>query len=257
MNKKLGLIFTVLLGIGLVSAIGYYALFSATFTVLPAITMDDCSDELSSVYAGEIIEGTDCSITNNAPSERLIKITEDSDEDIEVSYSSELILSQKQVDFGNEPWNLTGDTAVVKYTVVGDEFSAEITSGAKDGYVLVYYKDNSDRFNSPAYAIGIDSIVGNLAYENDKNNDEYDYCTTGEYVTCHGAKIWYIPSNSVDGEGNVDWNQASNFLFETELIQYNSDGEIVIYPNQTLVLTPIYNIGNYAEGEYTITTTVA
>jgi len=259
MNKKF-LMFGVvgLFAVGLVVAISYYALFSVTFEVLPSIVVGgSLAQDLGTVYGGEEIIGEDVTITNEAPSEREIVISDNSTEDVEVSYVSNLGLSQKVVDFGNEPWTLTGDTANVKYTVIGDEFTAEVTDGIKAGYVLVYYKDNSDRFNSPADAIGIDSIVGHLAYEDDANNDENDYCVTGEYVTCHGAKLWYVPEGAVDTEGVVDWSQASSFLFETELIQYNSDGEIVIYPGQTLTLTPMYKIGDYVTGEKTITTTVA
>ncbi len=257
MKKKIWMFAIGLFAISLVAAIGYYAFFSTTFTVLPAIVIGECDDTLSDVYNGERYEGKDCTITNDAPTERTITISEDSGTGIDVSYISHLTLSQKVVDFGNEePWNLTGDTATVEYVVVGDEFSAEIITGEKTGYVLVYYKDNSDRFNSPASAIGIDSIVGNLSYEDDANNDEYDYCETGEYVTCHGAKLWYVPETAVT-LGIVDWSQASSFLFETELIQYNSEGELVIYPGQVLTIKPVYEIGDYVTGEYTITTTVA
>jgi hypothetical protein len=141
--------------------------------------------------------------------------------------------------------------------IVGDEFNAEIIEGSKDGYVLVYYKDNSDRFSSPAQAIGVNSVSGNLPYENDANKDEYNYCDLDGYTNCFGAKLWYVPILAVDGSGNVDWSQASNFLFETNLIQYNEDGEIILYPNIELVITPIYKVSNTASGEYTITTTIA
>jgi len=258
MNKKF-LVFGVVgfFALSLVAAISYYALFSASFTVLPAIVIGGETEQaLGEVYGGETIIGEEITITNEAPSERTIILNDDSDSDVEVSYISNLGLSQKIVDFESEVWELTGDTANVKYTVVGNEFTAEVTDGIKEGYSLVYYKDNSDRFNSPATAIGIDSIVGNLAYEDDANNDENDYCATGEYLTCHGAKLWYVPNTAIDSEGNVDWSQASSFLFETELIQYNAEGQLVIYPGQTLTVTPMYEIDNHATGEYTITTYV-
>lgn len=258
-NKKvLAFVVTGILAVALVSAIAYYSLLSVTFNVNPSVVISgDLEQELGEVYAGEDIVGTSIEVSNDAPSERVITITDDSGEDISVRYVSELTLSQKVVDFGNEPWDLTGDTAVVQYTLVGDSFSAEVTSGELTDYVLVYYKDNSDRFNSPATAIGIDAVSGNLPYEDDANADEYDYCSTGEYDTCHGGKIWYLPSTAVDSEGNVDWGMASDFLFETELIQFNSDGEIVLYPDQTLTITPVYTPSDYASGEYTIVTEVA
>ena len=261
MNKKL-LVFGIggILALTLVSAIAYYAIFSSTFNVLPSIVLDgETEQELGEVFSGDIIEGEEIVITNNAPTQRDLTISEDSDEDMEVTYISYLTLSQKVVDFESDVWELLeeGNTASVRYVVIGDEFNAEVVDGELEGYVLVYYKDNSDRFSSPAQAISIDSISGNLAYENDANNDEYDYCETGEYTTCQGAKIWYVPTTAVDSEGNVDWSQAGSFLFETELIQYNIDGQITIYPESSLTITPVYEIGSGASGEYTITTTIA
>lgn len=260
-NKKVLLPLLTIMLIGSVFAIGYYALFSVTFNVSPSIVLGgELTQSLGVVYSGEVIRGTPITITNDAPSERTITITEDSGSNIQVSYLSDLIVAQKNVNFSADVWTILdgGNNSVVEYTLVGDSFTAEVVEGALDDYVLVYYKDNSDRFNSPATAIGIDSIVGNLAYENDKNNDEYDYCETREYVTCHGAKIWYLPSEVVDGEGNVNWGMAGEVLFETKLIQYNAEGEIVIYPGQTLSVIPVYTIGTYvSSGEYTITTTVA
>jgi hypothetical protein len=261
-NKKL-LVFGVfgLFALALVSAIAYYTLFSVTFSVTPAISIEgDTTCELTGEYfAGEDIVGNEITLTNNAPSERTITITDDSTENISVRYVSELTLAQKVVDFNLDKWELLseGNTAVVEYTLVGDEFSAEVIEGKLPDYVLVYYKDNSERFNSPATAIGIDSIIGNLPYEDDANTDEYNYCLTEEYVTCHGAKIWYVPISAIDESGNVNWGIASDFLFETELIQFNSNGEIVIYPSQTLIVTPIYTPGDYTSGEYTIETTIA
>lgn len=259
MNKKIllfGIVGISLLAI--ISAITYYSLFSVTFEVLPSIIIGgNLQQELQDVYSGEIIEGQSVTIDNEAPSERVLTITSDSPEEIGTSYFSETTLSQKVVDFGNEPWALTGDTAIVKYTLIGDKFAAEVIEGQKLDYVLVYYKDNSDRFNSPAKAIIVDSVIGDLPYEDDTNNDEYNYCETGEYMTCHGAKLWYIPESAIDTEGNINWGMADDFLFETELIQYNSEGEIIIYPGETLTITSKYEPNDYASGEYTITTTIA
>ena len=262
MNKKKFLTFGMLslFALVFVSALTYYAVFTTTITVQESITLEgDIEQELGEVYAGEEIVGTPITISNDAPSERTITITDDSDDEVEVSYVSTLTLSQKVVDFSLDKWELleSGDTAVVEYVVVGDEFSAEVVSGDKTGYVLVYYKDNSDRFNSPATAIGVDSISGNLPYENDANADEYNYCATEEYVTCHGAKLWYVPEIAIDTEGNIDWSQASDFLFETKLIQFNSDGKIVLYSETELEITPVYVTSEYASGEKTITTTIA
>lgn len=261
MNKKLlGMMGIGLFAVALVSAITYYAVFSATITIQESVTLEgNTEQELGEVYAGEEIVGETITISNNAPSERTITITDDSDEDVNVRYVSELTLAQKVVDFNLDVWELLegGNVATVEYTLVGDEFSAEVTSGELTDYVLVYYKDNSDRFNSPATAIGTDLVSGNLPYETDANADEYDYCDTGEYDTCQGAKIWYVPADTVDESGNVNWARASEFLFETELIQFNSEGQITLYSGTDLEITPIYEVSEYGSGEKTITTTVA
>jgi len=260
MNKKF-LIFGVvgLIAIGLVAAISYYALFSASFNVLPPITTEgNLKQTFGDVFGGETITGSPITITNNAPLERAIVLSDDSGSDVDVSYIGKLVLTEKVVDFSKDVWEIPSDpnTAVIEYTIVGNEFSAEVSSPI-EGYVLIYYKDNSDRFNSPAKAILVNDVVGNLAYEDDANNDEYDYCSTGEYLTCHGAKIWYVPSDAVNGDGNIVWSRASDFYFETELIQYNSNGKLVIYSGQTLTIIPEYTPSSYVSGEYTITTTVA
>ena len=261
MNKKILLVgLPVLLLIGLVAAASYYGIFTTTIEVQPSVIVSgNLVQDLGTVYSGEVVRGDEITIQNDAPSERTITITEDSNGDIDVSYVSELGLTQKIVDFGADVWLVDpeGDTANVEYTVIGDSFTAEIIDGEKEGYTLIYYKDNSDRHSSPAKAILISEVVGNLPYVDDANADEYDYCATGEYQTCHGAKLWYVPSDAINPDKTVDWSRASEFLYETFLIQYNADGELVLYSGTSIVLTPVYNVGNYASGNYTITTTVA
>ena len=256
MNKKIFLFAILPICIGLVAALGYYALFSTSFNVVSSVDVTgDLEQTLGDVYDGEIVEGDSIVLTNNAPSSRVVNFEEETECNIETSYDSVLGLSQKVVDFTLDKWELTGDTAIVQYTLVGDSFTAEVTSGEKAGYELVYYKDNSERFTSPAEAIGITTVTGNLPYVNDANADEYDYCETEEYDTCNGAKIWYVPSDAVTA-GVIDWSRASEFLFETSLIQYNAEGEIVIYPESSLTIIPLYDIAVGESGDCTITTTV-
>jgi len=50
---------------------------------------------------------------------------------------------------------------------------------------------------------------------------------------------------------------SKKILFETELIQFNLAGEITVYPNEILDFTPVYNFDNYANGSYSIETTIA
>jgi hypothetical protein len=256
MNKKylfLGLF--LLIGIGTVSALAYYAVFSSTFTILPSVTISDNTEQtLGDVLNGDTIYGEPITITNHAETERQITITNDASEDVKVSYISDLELTKKQVDFNSDNWAVLNDKVQIRYTLVGDEFNTEVENPI-EGYVLVYYKDNDDRFTNPATAINVNEISGNLPNEDDANlvNDySLEYPTTP-----HGAKIWYVPVVAVNQDGTINWNLADQFYFESKLIQYNSNGEIVLYGNSEITITPVYEVSPYAEGEVTITTTIA
>lgn len=263
MNKKF-LIFGVigLFAVALVSAIAYYGFFAATFTVNQPIQITGTTEQtLDDVYSGDTIVGDDISVSNDAETPRDLSITDNSGDDVEVEYKSYLTLTEKTVDFSPDspPWETPSDAEEVEiqYTLVGDSFSAEVIKNEKAGYELIYYKDNSDRFDNPAEAILIEYISDNLPFEDDGNAEEYDYCETGEYLTCFGAKIWYVPSEAINEDMTLDWSRADEFYFETKLIQYNSDGEITIYGGESLTITPEYTPSNYVEGSYTINTTIA
>jgi hypothetical protein len=263
MNKKLLMFALPILAIGLVAAgvVGYYALYSATFTVNNIDGMGEYTfTPEESVEYGQTLVGESITLTNDLENNRNLLITDDSGEDVEVTYKSDLTLTKKTVNFNLDVWEVPegAEQVEIEYVLVGDEFTAEVTSGELTDYVLIYYKDNSDRFNNPAKAILVEDVEGNLPYETDGNADEYNYCDTGEYLTCNGAKIWYVPEVAIDSEGNIDWSQASNFYFETKLIQYNSDGEITFYSGDSLTITPEYTIANeYLEGEVEVITTIA
>jgi len=215
------------------------------------ITIDGETVEIAGGYSCGSYSGELITIDNAAPFEVEVEITNDAPEGITVDYVGTLTLSKKVVDFDNSPWALAEGSVEVEYSVIADEFHAEVTSPI-EGYELVYYKDNSDRFANPATAIAIADVEGNLPYESDGNADEYDMCDVEGYSECHGAKIWYVPSEAVT-EGVIDWSQASDFYFETNLIQYGNG--ITIY--DALEVTPVYNIGCEYVGEDTITTTIA
>ena len=137
MNKKLLMFGLPILAIGLVAAVvTYYAMFSMTFTVLPSITLPECSDTLGTVYTGDIIEGSECTLTNNAETERNLLITNDAIPEIEVSYKGTLELSKK-----NSEWTPVGEPIEISYTLVGDDF--EVT-GVPDGYTAAV--SNTQRY---------------------------------------------------------------------------------------------------------------
>ena len=255
MNKKL-LGILLVLAIPTVFAISYYVTLSTTFNVNNIDGLGEFTQELGEFEFGDIISGDSIYLLNDLENDRSLLITDNSGENIEVTYKSNLELTKKTVDFNLDKWEVLENKVQIEYTLVGDEFSAEIVGDEIPGYILIYYKDNSDRFVNPAKAILIEDVEGNLPYETDGNLDEYDYCETDEYLTCNGAKIWYIPSDAIT-EGVIDWTRASEFYFESKLIQYNSDGEIVLYSGEELETTPEYTPNEHAEGSYEIVTTIA
>ena len=255
MNKKKLLMFGLpLLAISMVMAtIGYYALFTQTFTVIPSITLSDCEDTLGEVYDGDIIEGGDCIITNEAPTERSLVISNDAIEEIEVSYKGTLSLDKK-----DSLWAPIGEPIEITYTIIGDSF--EVT-GVPEGSTAIYYKDEvvglEGRIANPQPAI---SIIGirNLPEVDDANwNELADYCQDPDnYSQCKGAKIWIVPDGDLS-EGILNWANMANYYYELDLIQYNAEGNIVLSPGASLTITPIYEIEAGVTGEQTITTTIA
>lgn len=266
MNKKKLAIFGLpILAIALVSAVAYYGFFSVDLTIHQPIDISGNLEQSVGCDSGEICYGTNITVSNEdigiEGKSRLINISNNNRNSwVEISYVSDTYLRKKIVNFSQDKWDIDGEELpfTMGYTLIGDDFSANIVGEGLEGYVLIYYKDNSERFDSPAKAILLENLSGNLPYETDANADEYDYCSTGEYDTCHGAKIWYVPENAISPDGSLDWSRADEFYFETELIQFNSDGEIVVYPQSSITFKPMFEINQYAQDwSGTITTTVA
>jgi len=255
LNKKLLVVMVSLVAISLVAAIGYYAVFSSSFNVSPSIVISETAvQELGEVYDGVAVVGNPITLTNNAPTERSLLITDDAIEGIEVSYVGKLELTKKDV----LTWEAVGEPIEIEYIVVGDEF--EVTD-VPEGYTAIYYKDEvvglEGRLANPQPAISVVGI-GDLPQIDDANVDELaNYCAEPDnYNQCKGAKIWIVPTEDLS-ELTLDWVNMANYYYELDLIQYNSNGEIVLYPGASLTITPVYEIGAGVSGEQTITTTVA
>ncbi len=263
MNKKLLIFGLPILLIGLVVAISFYAMFSVSFNVTPAITIDgELKQTLGRVFSGETINGSAITITNDAPTERVINLSDDSGENVTVSYVGTLELTKKDVDFTSDNWTVLDDKVQIEYTVVGEEFNAKVIEDHQEetGYVLVYYADNDDRFANPGQAVLVEDVLGNLPAVGDFNIVN-DY--SGEYPTTpFGAKLWYVPLSALTLDTSsdaydIDWTEADEFYFESSLIQYNAEGQITVYPGEVLDITPEYTPSTYVNGTYTITTQVA
>ncbi|HDZ60577.1 MAG TPA: hypothetical protein ENH46_02615 [Candidatus Pacearchaeota archaeon] len=244
MNKKFLLPILMVLGIGLVVAVTYYAIFSASFTVNAAITTsDNLVQELGSTFDGEVIEGSGITITNNAPSERTIGFETDNGEcDIETSYATILELNKK-----DSVWDIIPNTTIVlSYTFVGDNFYYKVDTDLTD-YVIVYYPDLDG--NPGSWNIVNAELVGDA-------NTEWTLSESIEILPVEtdwndAAKLWLIPSADW---GNQSWNPSA-WYFENNLVTYGED--VTILGDSDLVITPLYKVGAYVNGTCTVTTTVA
>jgi len=257
----------LVLSVVLVSAgVLYYATFSATFNVTPAIEIEgNLEQPLGDFIIGKEsieIEGTPITITSNANSEEIITITDNSEDygNVEVSYTGSLTMVEK--DTSN--WEILegGDSETITYTIVGDEF---VINDIPEGYTLIYYPNLVSGWYS---GISIDvtvlnngiNTIGNLPDTSIDVGD--DYCGNGYNPTatqCVGAKLWLILGDETTALAKLDsWTMADT-LFETELIQYNAGGEIVMSADSELTITPVYTISPINGGqypEYTITTEI-
>jgi len=259
LNKKILMFGLPLLMVGLVIAIGCYALFSVSFNVSPSIAIDgNTTQELGEVFDGATIEGTPITLTNNAPTLRELKIVDDAPEGIVTSYIGSLSLTKKDT----STWEAIEGTEIeIGYTIVGENF--EVTN-VPTGHTLIYYKDDESNADDAERLVTIgefsEAITENLPHPNDWNWGELaDYCDGNNgfdyYNQCKGAKLWIVPTEDIVS-GELTWSDMANYYYETDLIQYNSDGEITLYPGASLTLTPIYEIGAGVSGPQTITTEI-
>jgi hypothetical protein len=154
-------------------------------------------------------------------------------------------------------WAIMGTDGIyadLTFDTVSPTFSGTLTTyGLSTGtYALIYYADKENRYvnwggNNPGAIIktftdnvvnlAIDVDLGmNLPTSPDKNIDLYNYCGTPDnYVHCHGAKIWIVPTTDLTSSTSlpvINWNHHANWLFETDLITYlDSDLPPIGYVN--------------------------
>lgn len=288
-----------LTGIGSAALLTYYGSIIGSVTVEQAVLVDGKSYSNSGptdTYSGTNVAGMTLTdgehdLKNNGGNPATIKFQTNQEpaeytdangnrliNGISTTYRGVLDLTTKTVVFGISPWTAnTNKKAKIWYNLTGDTFNwgfidnpANITLGDGAGqYTLIYYKDKSDRFNNPATAIKSSNIAESLPYAGDGNVAEYNYCggtanstSTGDnYEHCHGAKLWLVPTADINsGDGTLTWADASNFLFETDLVAYskNSENKLTLPANGGGVNFEIVNAFNLAltPGIYTITTNI-
>ncbi len=243
MNKKflvLGVMGLFLVGI--VAAIGYYAMFSTSFVVESAIvTTGNTEQDLGIVFSGGLVEGEMITITNNAPSERTLEFSDETECDIETSYASIVDMNKK-----DSEWVIIPDTTIVlSYVFLGHELKYKVDTEMED-YVVVYYPDIDG--NPGSWNIVNAELVGDVNTEWTSSDVEV---LPNEEDWNHAAKLWLIPS--------ADWNaqswNPSEWYFENNLVTYGD--EVILEAESSMSVTPLYEIAVGETGECTVTTTVA
>lgn len=248
LNKKLLLFGVLPLCILIVSALTYYAIFSTTINFTQPIVTKELGQNTNFVGDNQTIFGNTITISNNGNTERIVVISNDnSDSNITVSYVGELNLTNKNL----ETWIPNWTSVVIKYTMVGKKFNV---SGVPDGYTLVYYPDTGTYTGNVVLA---KDVVINLPVGDDLNGNSL----TSNYLTIKnsegnlanpletqavGGKLWLIPNDAFLDTNTIDWSKASNFYFETELIQFNTEGNLVISPYSSITLTPRFDVDIYS-----------
>jgi hypothetical protein len=310
-KKTAMLTLALILCIGIVSAglLSYYAKIETTVNVAQGILVDGQGyetpiEEIADAFGGRIVY-TSHTIENLGDKEATVYLSWESNDSkgIDVTYfvnQATLTLENKVVKFGESNWAIIDDDtqAFLTYNLVGYTFDYKLL-GFKlqpdTAYSLIYYADY-DELNSrwgksggdnPGAFIGSATTdsKGNLLMEGnadlgidlpstpDANIKEYDYTELDGYVHAHGAKIWLVPSIDYDANTRkvTNWNDASNFLYETDLISYINLGvtehyihpdpisvtEITVPAHATISFVIRIDFAPEATGTYLVTTTVS
>jgi len=266
-NRKLitGSVIGKVLLIALISAtlITTYGLVTQNINVDSPIQVDSSTDDID-ITGGinQLIEGEPITITNNADFDVEVQIVNDAEEGINVSYIGSLTMVEKDT----STWEIVdeGNSETITYTIVGDEF---VINDIPEGYTLIYYPntEGNDFANNIAevevLSEGVNNI-GNLPFEIDVGDDYCNVLNSEENIAnpnanqCSGAKFWLILGSESEALAKLSsWN-TEGFLFETDLIQYNAEGNLIMSGNSEMVITPVYNIASNYVGNSIITTSI-
>ncbi len=264
MNKKI-MIFGILglFALALVSAAIWYGQSTDTLTINQPISYDG-NGVATPCDAGQTCLGGKITTHNSADYPIVVTATTNWNTDVETRYVGILELTTKDT----IAWTPTSRKVDVTYTLVGEEFEAEVALESEE--VLVYAMDKDSRFVNYASVILVDDINGDLPYSSDWNADaDPDYClnhnTFDSYEHCNGAKLWVVKESDLgtpDSEGvyPLSWANMNLYLYETDLIQYfaNANGEITVPANSFISFYPEYTVDKYLPTGtgITMTTTV-
>lgn len=226
-----------LLAITIVAATIVTLSFSVSVTTAQSIFIDGELDQELSCNAGNTCVGDAITITNNANVDARLKLSSSECEDSTISYIGIMHFTQK--DLVNWTPIDGGKVADIEYTIAGEDF---IANGIPEGYKLIYYPDMEDGFAENVENILVygEDVFPSLPVAEDIGDD---YCNNGKNPNakvCRGAKLWLIPEEYVEELKSGNWNNASEFLFETDLVTYTKGtyGNILIPANSVITFYP-------------------
>ncbi len=167
---------------------------------------------------------------------------------VETSYWSTVELENKNT----STWHVIpadGTEGILTYELAASTFNYEFEASGltpKIEYSLIYYADKQNRFknwggDNPGALIatavadddgkisieGSKNLAMNLPHADDWNGtSEANYCNYAndfdDFDLCRGAKVWLVPSSDYNaGTKSVDWSNAGQYLYETDLITYD------------------------------------
>ena len=287
MNKKIllfGILPVLVLSLVAAGAI-FYNMFLVTVYVNQPITVTGDLTQSVPCDAGDTCTGEQAiMVTNTGDKDEVVIVTDNSGDNIDVSYVGKLLLENK-----DSEWNLMIEDNIkadLVYSVVGEKFGYELKATglvSYTSYSLIYYADKPERFvdwggNNPGAMIvtATSDDAGNLVVEgsvdldmnlpspNDANIDQYDYSVAPDnYDYAHGAKIWLVKTSDLPttypSENAWAFWSASGILFETELVWYSdSANELTVPANSFIEFYPQFAVNQHAsDGPRTIEITVA
>jgi len=264
LGKSIPILVLVLLGIGMVSAtvLTYFGVLTQNVTVEQAVILTGDNEETLTAAGGETVisgEHTLTSQTSVVVPVTLVTTTVNETDETETGITTKIMGSLKLVKKDTTWTPISGTGIPITYTIVGDVFES---SGVPDGYTLIYYKDNEANVDDAdrLLVLGKSAVLSeNMPHANDWNVGEFaDYCNNGidnNYEHCKGAKLWAVPDANIVN-GALVWTNPEAFYFETDLIEYNKEGNINIYPGEILDFKVHTTFGTANTGKYTVTTEV-
>ena len=271
-NKIISIVMLSLLVIGLVTAgvLDYFGIIEQSGNITQAIVLKQgdttCGNsesgtpctEPGNVVGGETITSKEYTLTSEASVVIPVNLTTivSPTEGTDTKIVGTLVLTKKTISDW-QPTGTAGDTIEINYTIVGDTFES---SGVPEGYTLIYYKDKGTYITDEErlLVLGESAVLSeNMPHTDDWNAGELaDYCNNGidvGYTHCKGAKLWAVPDANIEG-GILIWSSPEMFYFETDLIEYNKEGYITIYPDEILDFKVETTFSTGYVGPYNITT---